>query len=518
MATLKEEPAAMFDEVAPDPSSMIESMRAHGYTLPTAIADLIDNSIAAQAQNVWLQFEWNGDDTWIAIRDDGQGMSETVLLNAMRLGSRNPLEEREPTDLGRFGLGLKTASFSQCRRLTVASVSRGGSRSIRRWDLDHLARPNISGWQLLRTAYESSGDRLTLCDDVDTGTVVLWEVLDRLVGEDQPDEADMKGHFLRQVEYVEQHLGMVFHRFLAPPRQRLAIWINGQRIKPWDPFAEQHPATSTTPEQAIKVSGFEEPVRVKGFVLPHKDKLGDEEHRKASGPAGWNAQQGFYLYRNERLILAGSWLGLGSGRPWTQEEHYKLARLRLDISNSMDHLWQLDVKKSTAHPPPSVRGQLRRLAESVRKDARAVFVHRGRYGPREKREEIQRPWKEVHKRGCTSYRIDRSHPLVEAALRQATVEQRGLLKAMLEVIEETVPVQQIWLQTAERQEEPARPFEMSDDLHLRRLIVLMYRVLREQKQLSHKEAINRLMTAEEFGDDIAIAIIATIKDTDSHDV
>lgn len=138
-----------FDVVAPDASSMIESLRAFGYDLPTAVADLIDNSISAGAKNVWLTFRWAGPGSFISVTDDGSGMSAETLVNAMRAGSRSPLDPRLPSDLGRFGLGLKTASFSQCRRLTVASREKKGTASIRRWDLDHVQQ--VRDWQLLRS-------------------------------------------------------------------------------------------------------------------------------------------------------------------------------------------------------------------------------------------------------------------------------------------------------------------------------------------------------------------------------
>ena len=151
-----------YDDAAPNASAMIESMRSHGYTLPTAIADLIDNSIAAECRNVWLRFEWEEGDPWISIIDDGHGLTEESLVNAMRLGSRNPREERDSRDLGRFGLGLKTASFSQARRLTVISRPDPSGTFLRRWDLDHLAKPDVDGWQLLRSAHRDTGDRAGL--------------------------------------------------------------------------------------------------------------------------------------------------------------------------------------------------------------------------------------------------------------------------------------------------------------------------------------------------------------------
>jgi hypothetical protein len=164
-----------YDNVAPNASAMIESMRAYGYTLPTAVADLVDNSIAAKCTTVWVDFHWAGTDSWVAIRDDGKGMTEAVLRDAMRLGSRNPRLERDPSDLGRFGLGLKTASLSQCRRLTVASWTRPGDPVTRRWDLDYLSREGVEEWRLLKQAAVGSERLLTLPAGVEHGTVVLWE-------------------------------------------------------------------------------------------------------------------------------------------------------------------------------------------------------------------------------------------------------------------------------------------------------------------------------------------------------
>jgi hypothetical protein len=501
-----------FDDVAPDASAMIESMRAYGYTLSTAIADLVDNSIAAGCSTVWLHFEWAGADSWVTIIDDGAGMSEDELRNAMRLGSRNPLHERSPTDLGRFGLGLKTASLSQCRRLTVASRQVPGAEWVRRWDLDHLARADVKGWQLLRSPAPGSESRAALPTNLAHGTLVLWELLDRVVSADtSPDDDRLHRHFLEIIEKVEAHLAMVFHRYLdREGRRRLKLFVNGHTVVAWDPFVESHDATEKTPLEPIRIAGYNQPIMVRGFVLPHKDKLGDDAHAKASGPAGWNAQQGFYLYRNERLIVAGSWLGLGGARPWTKEEHYKLARIRLDIPNSMDHLWHLDVKKSSAHPPPRLRDQLTGLAQNVRQKARDVYAHRGRHRGRAARREYERPWRVVRNAGVVGYRIDREHPVV-AALLSAVPKERGVeLEAALRIIEETVPIEQIWLDVAERPEAPARPFHGSTPLQVRSLIGIAYNALRRNKGASHAGAIEILLGCEEFASSECRAVIATL--------
>ncbi|CAN5858003.1 ATP-binding protein [soil metagenome] len=500
-----------YDEIPPAPS-MVESMRAHGYTLPTAIADLIDNSIAAKSDSVLLDFLWAGADSWISVVDDGIGMTEKGLSEAMRMGSRSPLEEREPDDLGRFGLGLKTASLSQCRRLTVASKQSGSRLCVRRWDLDYLCRPDVTGWRLLRSVSPGSEERIAPLMERDRGTLVLWEVLDRSVGDARRDDRAIHNHFLRLVEDVERHLSMVFHRFLVGAHPRLTIIVNGNKLRPWDPFLVAHKASQTTPEESIALSGYSEPVRVRGYVLPHKDRLGEEEHVRASGPAGWNAQQGFYLYRNERLIVPGSWLGLGPGRGWTQEEHYKLARIRLDVPNAMDTLWQLDVKKSSAHPPPSIAKQLTGLAQKVRQDAREVFAHRGKYGRRSKKLGLMRPWKSVSRNGVLTYRIDRQHSVIAVLLSSIPTKYQSDVDAALSIIEETVPIQQIWLDAAERPEGVSPPFYSSGATRLRKIIQAAYEALRRSRKIDHAEAVGVLLSAQEFETEEAQAIIASLGD------
>lgn len=499
-----------YDEVAPHAASMIESMRAYGYTLATAAADLIDNSIAAGSTTVWVDTWWSGADSWIAITDDGHGMSETELRNAMRLGSRSPLSDREVTDLGRFGLGLKTASLSQCRRLTVISQQRPDSRHVRRWDLDHLSAQGVSGWQLLRTMHPASKATTARLDSLQTGTTVLWEVLDRVVQSSSKNDERIRSHFLECVAEVEQHLSMVFHRYLAGPRKRLTIFMDGHEVPAWDPFIEAHPATTTTPEERIELPEHDTSITVRGFVLPHKDRLTDQEDSRAAGPAGWSAQQGFYLYRNERLIVAGGWLGLGAPRSWRREEHYKLARIRLDVPNSMDHLWHLDVKKSHATPPPLVRDRLVGLAQTIRQSARQVFAHRGRYGKRTAKVEHARPWKALHQAGRTVYRIDRNHPLVAAVLGMLAPQLRQATEVMLRVIEETVPVQQIWLDAAENPQDTSPPFLGANARERRTNLTVAYAAIRRNRGLDHEATLAVLRGCEEFADDESLAIIGSL--------
>ena len=445
-----------YDIVNPGASAMIESLRAYGYSLNSAIADLLDNSITAHANNIWIHMHWEGDNSWLAIIDDGCGMDEDDLINAMRPGSQNPLDERTEDDLGRFGLGLKTASFSQCRSLTVGSLVNGGKINYRRWDLDYVGKHNE--WRLLKIPRSGSERLFTKLEELEHGSIVLLEHMDRICeGQDKADES-YRRKFMERISSLQLHLSMVFHRFIEG-RNGLNIYINGvdeaHRISPWDPFLSNHIATQKQPSERKKF--HDGVVEVEGYVLPHKDKLSPTEHEKAAGPNGWNDQQGFYVYRNKRLLVAGSWLGLGGRRHgWTKEEHYKLARIKIDIPNSMDSIWQIDVKKSTAVPPSLADRWLEEYAEKVRKEARSVFSHRGKYGNRSQVKEMSRLWLSSMRGGSQIYKIDRGNDLVKSLLDRAD-NLKPEIESLFRLLEETVPVQKIWLDMAEHSERSNEP-------------------------------------------------------------
>lgn len=430
----------------------MESLRGLGYTAGSALADVIDNSIAAGAHTVWVDIFWQDGTGHVTILDDGCGMDDASLERAMRLGDKSPLEERHVDDLGRFGLGLKTASFSQGRRLTVAS-KKDGIRSVLRWDLDYLVNSRDGGWHLLEGADPNSETILERLDQVKTGTLVIWEILDRMF----PKGGDVQ-HLLDLSDKIARHLAMVFHRLLDDGR--LSLVLNQQQVKPWDPFLQGHTFTWSSPDTALPKAG--RGARVQAFVLPHKDHLRDNDYNAAAGPDGWNAHQGFFVYRNDRLLLAGGWLGLGKGRNWAREEQYRLARIRLDIPNSSDAEWKIDIRKSMAQPPPSVREELAHIARDARDRARSVFAYRGTpTAGKLGREPVLHAWETRKSRSGTRYKISTGHPAVAAVLDAADKSGSGLradVLAMLRVIEETVPIQRIWLDTAEDKETPRTGF------------------------------------------------------------
>lgn len=473
----------------PRASTMIESLRGLGYSVPTALADIIDNSLAAGSRSVELQFNWNGPQSYITVLDDGYGMDDAGLEAAMRLGDRGPLDPRDAKDLGRFGLGLKTASFSQCRRLTVAS-RKNGTLSCLRWDLDVIAASADGGWHLLEGPAEESAPLLGALDSRRTGTLVIWERLDRLVTTGFRDK-----DFLELIDAVEKHLAMVFHRFLEGTRPRLVLSINGRRIAPWDPFMTAHGATWSSP--AVRLGKGTDSIEVECHVLPHRDKLDTKAQEDGGGLHGWTAQQGFYVYRNERLLVAGSWLGLGRGRAWTKEEPHRLARIRLDIPNSADADWKIDIRKSTARPPVARREELTRLAEETRERARRVFAHRGQAIRKADGTPIVQAWRAEHYAGGMRYRIDESHPAVRTVLDQAG-PLLPQIQAMLKVVEQTIPVQRIWLDTAESKETPRTNFAGETPAAVAEVLSVMYRNLLTFSKLTPSAARTQLLRTDPF--------------------
>jgi len=474
-----------YEITQPEPAALVESLRAFGYSLPTAVADLIDNSISAKAKNVWVHFEWNGADSYLLIKDDGGGMSEAELVTAMRPGSKNPLEERPPKDLGRFGLGLKTASFSQCRKLCVVSKQAGTAVATRCWDLDYI---NATGeWRLLKIfkpdPLELTGQTLD-----DAGTMVLWEEMDRVVGNNaRVDDTNAYNRFLEAIEEVRDHLGMVFHRYLEKPAG-LKMWINDRQIKAWDPFLKNEPATQELPLE--KLFCGDNSLTVVPFVLPHQSKISQEIHKTASGPAGWNAQQGFYVYRNERLLVAGDWLGLG----FQKEEHYKLARIKIDLPNSMDNAWQIDVKKSRAKPPGYLRHDLKRIARLVRERAVQIYRHRGKVTARRSSQEHVFLWEQKTRHGKYFYVINREHPAIQNAFLSMG---ESSLEPILRMLEEMIPSAHIMIACSEEPHKMSSPFEYSSYKDVRPLIELLY-VSFQDGGCEEEDIFARLSSIEPF--------------------
>jgi len=428
----------------PEASSMIETFRAVGYSIETAIADILDNSITAGAKNIWIDYLWKGPDTIIGIMDDGCGMNNKELIQAMRPSSISPLTEREEHDLGRFGLGLKTASFSQCRKFCVIS-KKNATASYWTWDLDYVNQ--VKSWKLIRYRPDVL-DFSNRFDELTSGTMVMWWDIDRLTKDTHADKESSKADFFATMEKVKKHLSMVFHRYIE---EGVNIWLRDRKIEPWDPFMIGFDGLQARPETLLE----EGKVRIKGFVMPHRSKLSDEEYNYGKGPKdSWTAHQGFYLYRNRRLLVSGDWLGL-----FKREVHYDLCRIKVDLPNNLDEEWQIDIKKSVARPPVKIREPLIAIAKDVRAHAVEVYRHKGKVIKRKlDRDEYVPFWEEKTRHGKRFYKINREHPLLKEILKNTNGLSRRF-ERVLQFIEETVPVPLITFQENENERPHGQPFE-----------------------------------------------------------
>lgn len=475
------------DLATPHAAALAESLRAFGYDLATALADLADNSLFHNCRTLRIQFHWAGEASAIAIADDGGGMDEQTLIDAMRVGSRNPRDKRDPRDLGRFGLGLKTASFSQSRRVTVFSRRVAGDQFVRCWDLDHIAETNE--WRLLRQPTALAASLAEQLANKRHGTVVVWEKLDRLTAGTITESDSDEDAFLRQAEYVGEYFAAVFHRLMTG-KHAVAILLNGKRVEPWDPFLSDEPATQRLAIEHISFQGHS--IEVEPFVLPHLSKLDTDTHRAAGRLRGWNALQGFYIYRNSRLLVPGDWLGI---KNWRQEEHYKLARIKVDLPNSIDHEWEIDVTKSRARPPEKLRRELARIGERTRSVAKRVYSHRGaKLLPVVGHDRVFL-WEQTAKHNQVFYRLNRGHPLVKRV--RAACTDLSMLSALLRLIEETIPVPLIMTTDREMPDRTIGPFEAAQESEVLEVMHQVFAALMAGG-LSEADALLRLAHIEPF--------------------
>jgi hypothetical protein len=300
------------------------------------------------------------------------------------------------------------------------------------------------------------------------------------------DDEEALNKFLSVIEQIKKHLAMVFHRFIS--KGKLILHFQGRIVESWDPFLTTANTTQAHPDEPIQ-NGL---VMCKGYILPHKSKLTDEAYKLAEGPKGWNEQQGFYIYRNERLLLAGDWLGL-----FRKEEHYKLARIQIDLPNNLDAEWQIDIKKSVARPPFGVRDRLKAYALKVRSSAVDVYRHRGKTVRQLPGQKFIPLWTD-HKRGDKwFYKINREHPLLTEIKDAAKSNSDKAIERLVRFIEETIPTKSIYIKEAEESDVMGKPFEGVDQEPIRKLMQQMYERLKQNGK-SSEEAKSLIAYIEPF--------------------
>lgn len=357
-------------ELVPSAKRLIKSLRDLGYDFPQAVADIVDNSIEAKASRVAIDVEFDGDDSWVRIADNGKGMKPEEVREALRYGAEREYSE---DDLGKFGLGLKTASLSQCQRLSLASRWNSDRADIAAfcWDLEHIEKTNR--WEILPLERNGVGPAIRQPLKDNRGTVVLWQKLDRVLGYKHPYGEMARKRLSQTCREIESHLAMVFHRFLSGEmeKKRFKLLLNGNEIKPWDPFCRDESKTKKLQSFRIPIehNGVSGTLIFEPFVLPHQEDFSSQDaFRLASGPGNWNQQQGFYIYRAGRMIQSGGWSNLRA-----PDEHTKLARVAVKFSPELDEALKINVAKMRVQLPAPIRDMVREAIGPVVRLAREVY-------------------------------------------------------------------------------------------------------------------------------------------------
>lgn len=409
--------------IKPNLSNFVKSLRDIGYTFEIAVADILDNSISANASNIKI-FTIIEPEMIFAMLDDGDGMSVDELIEAMRLATKNPEQEREKNDLGRFGLGLKTASFSQCKKLTVVS-KKNGEVSARQWDLDFIAEQNE--WYLI-TPDPAWVESLPLFNHLccqEQGTLVIWQSIDGF----------NRNNFSDKIAKLRNHLSLVFHRFLegAERFSKLTITVNENPVKPFNPFNVNHPATQQLAIEKIKI--HDSTISIQPFILPHHSKLSQQEYERYATEEGYTKSQGFYLYRANRLLIYGTWWGLHRAI-----DAHKLVRIRIDITNDQDFYWGIDIKKSTANPTTDIKADLKRIIRQITEKGSRPFTGRGR---KIEDKTTTRFWEIVAVNDGFRFALNQEHPLLQKLISELSSENIELFNFYLMGLQAYLPLEAI---------------------------------------------------------------------------
>lgn len=418
----------MFEkESIPFAPALVESIRSLGYSFEAAIADLIDNSISAQAKKIDI-FVTASEQPYLIIMDDGYGMGNEELEKAMRYGSKNPLDKREDSDLGRFGMGLKAASLSQCRQLVVVS-KQNEVVSCYSWNIDHVIETGL--WLLLGYDYEEikKFPKIERLYDLESGTYILLQKFDRIA----VSTNNISETLTKYMDNAIDHLSLVFHRFL---NDGLSISVNNREVEPRDPFLQNNKATQLKREQSFVINGAK--ITMKPYILPYISKLTEDDIRIVGGKASLRSEQGFYIYRNKRLIIWGTWFRLER-----KDELGKLARIRVDIPNSLDYMWGIDIKKSTANLPDIIKRNLYNCVYESKLGSESVHSFRGRNVNINK--DIDYIWERIATREGYQYKINANIPQVQVLMESLDTQQKQLLNILLRDIEKSFPTSTLYL-------------------------------------------------------------------------
>lgn len=476
----------------PKASTLMGSLRSMGYSFEAAVADVIDNSISAHAQNIHVLFPTTPmDELALGILDDGKGMTKDSLLEAMRYGSLSAEEERSEDDLGRFGMGMKSASLSQCRRLTVVSYERNNLNGFT-WDYNHILE--TQDW-MIQELNDLEIEMLPYIDrlkEQKVGTMVIWEDFDVL---SKSSGGQVYSTLMDLRTSLEKSLALIFHRFLSGfNNTRLRIFINELNVKPLDPFLEQHPKTTIKREIELDIkdsSGVERMIRVSPFILPFATDLSEKDKKLVGGIENLRQKQGFYVYRNKRLIIWGTWFGMKH-----RTELTKNARIRVDIPNSLDDIWSIDIKKQQAAIPKQILQRLKKAVEEALDFSVRQQTYRGRTTKVD--DDIDYIWDRKEGRNNTFYyQINRESRIFQFVRDKMSDEDYSYLETLLAEIENNLPVQDIYVDKSnEAISPPEESVDRLDDIY--QLAVTMASTMIETRGNDVEGVIEDLFKVETF--------------------
>ena len=401
--------------------ALLNGLRAIGYSFSTAVADIIDNSISAEATEIDLYFDPLADVPYFCFLDNGYGMSHKELDNAMLPGSDRQSKPDSELELGRFGLGLKSASLSQCREFIVASKKYGKINAMS-FDLDVIEQEDKL--YLKQLDFEEI-DQLPYIEELKkhhSGTLVVWTKFDKIEDSAKSFEDSFRG----VVAEAKKHVELVFHRFY----DAIKIQFNNKRIERRDPFLlGSHGRQQTGRTTDINIDGSI--ITVTPYTLPFAASLTSDEKALLGNPKSIYDEQGFYLYRNKRLISWGNWMRMG-----IRSELNKLARIQIDIPSSLDSVWTLDVKKSSAKIPDKIKERIKiSVEDSIVRSKRTTKF------PGIKEQSVQQKvWDRINEHeGKIRYQINRENAAITTLMDSLGESEKKLFEIVLSQIECYLP-------------------------------------------------------------------------------
>ena len=417
-------------DFTPDPISLLESNRNLGYSIEEAISDLIDNSISAKANNISYEIHPNNGKPYFLLKDNGIGMSnlDNELVDSFRLGSKNPLDERDPNDLGRFGFGMKTASLSQARILTVITKKKGYNTLAFSLDLNFI-RDN-GKWLLKKIDDDFYKAEFDFLKDLDSGTIIRWDDWDRA----PKSENDL----LSLNSQINDYLSVCFHRFIE---KGISISCHDYSLESCSPI----PSGEGAEFYSEIILDKNNKAKQTSYILQHP-KNWEENYENINRFNsfrlfnGFERQQGIYIYRCDRLLTPqGGWLGL-----LKKGNAAKFARVVIDYPNDADALWSLDITKTNASIPFEFKREIKKLIDKTKKKSVTKIVSGNRNIKRSLSQTHSNIWKISDEKEFNSYKyiIDNNHPILRGLIDEKKIKEKDL-NFLLKLISENLPVAKI---------------------------------------------------------------------------